>query len=61
MRPRVMPMPKVSSPCAALERLEPEAACDAKGYVVDLERNLLHGIARADIEADFGGECRQRA
>ncbi len=43
----------------ALQRVRPDAALDAKGYVVRLEDNLLPGIARADIEAAFGAGAGQ--
>ncbi len=39
--------------------MRPDAALDAKGYVVRLEDNLLPGIARADIEAAFGAGAGQ--
>jgi hypothetical protein len=43
----------------ALHRVRPDAALDAKGYVVRLEDNLLPGIARANIEGAFGAGAGQ--
>lgn len=44
---------------AALLRVRPDAKFDAKGYVVDLEDNLLHGITRGDLEEEFGAAVGQ--
>jgi hypothetical protein len=43
----------------ALERARPDAARDAKGYVVRLEDNLLPGIGRGEIEEAFSAGAGQ--
>ena len=36
-----------------LEALNPGAVLDDKGYVVDPEANLLPGVSRKELEAEF--------
>jgi hypothetical protein len=42
-----------SALAAGLRAVKPDLTVDERGYVVDVADNLLPGISRADIEADF--------
>lgn len=44
---------------AALLRVRPQAELAARGYVVNLEDNLLHGLTRDDLEEEFGSAAGQ--